>query len=71
MKRILISIIVTITVVTGFAISVCAKKISAYKNAKLPVEQRVDNRISLMSIEEKIEQTAKSVDVLIVYLRFK
>jgi beta-glucosidase len=40
----------------GFAVSAYSQKTPAYKDAKLPIEQRVDNLISLMTIEEKVEQ---------------
>jgi beta-glucosidase len=40
----------------GLATAAYAQKTPAYKNAKLPVAERVDNLISLMSIEEKVEQ---------------
>jgi beta-glucosidase len=50
-KRILI-----ISLLTGTTISVCSQETPAYKDAKLPVAQRVENLISLMTVEEKIEQ---------------
>jgi beta-glucosidase len=40
----------------GFAISAYSQKTPAYKDAKLPIVQRVDNLISLMTVEEKVEQ---------------
>ncbi|MDR2027832.1 MAG: glycoside hydrolase family 3 C-terminal domain-containing protein [Prevotellaceae bacterium] len=45
-----------IVFIVGFAVSAYSQKTPAYKNASLPVEQRVDNLISLMTIEEKVEQ---------------
>ncbi|MDR2286610.1 MAG: hypothetical protein LBE04_03930 [Prevotellaceae bacterium] len=43
MKHIFISIIMTVTAVTGFVPDACSQKIPAYKDVKLPVEQRVDD----------------------------
>jgi beta-glucosidase len=40
----------------GFSIPAMSQKQPDYKNPKLPVEQRVDNLISLMSLEEKVQQ---------------
>jgi beta-glucosidase len=48
--------IISIALIAGFAVSAYSQKAPAYKDAKLPVEQRVENLISLMTVEEKIEQ---------------
>jgi beta-glucosidase len=53
MKRIITSVI---TLIAGFAVSAYSRKTPLYKDAKLPIEQRVDNLISLMTLEEKVEQ---------------
>ncbi|MDR1169974.1 MAG: glycoside hydrolase family 3 C-terminal domain-containing protein [Prevotellaceae bacterium] len=47
---------VTIVFAAGLFLAACTPKEPAYKNASLPTEQRVDNLISLMSLEEKVEQ---------------
>jgi beta-glucosidase len=48
--------IISIALIAGFAISAYSQQQPAYKDAKLPIEQRVDNLMSLMTIEEKVEQ---------------
>jgi beta-glucosidase len=42
--------------IAGFVISTYSQQKPAYKDASLPIEQRVDNLMSLMTIEEKVEQ---------------
>jgi beta-glucosidase len=42
--------------VAGGALGASSQKTPAYKDARLPIEQRVENLISLMTVEEKIEQ---------------
>jgi beta-glucosidase len=53
MKRIVFSILAFIMGSVNIAYS---QNVPAYKDAKLPVEQRVNNLISLMTVEEKVEQ---------------
>ncbi|MDR0726363.1 MAG: glycoside hydrolase family 3 C-terminal domain-containing protein [Prevotellaceae bacterium] len=48
--------IISIALIAGFAVGAYSQKTPAYKDAKLPVEQRVENLISLMTVEEKVEQ---------------
>jgi beta-glucosidase len=45
-----------LAMIAVFAVSAYSQKTPAYKDAKLPIEQRVDNLISLMTVEEKVEQ---------------
>lgn len=40
----------------GFSVSAYSQKTPAYKDATLPIEQRVESLIGLMTIEEKVEQ---------------
>lgn len=49
-------IILTTLLAVGIAVNAYSQRIPAYKNAELPVEQRVDHLISLMTLEEKVEQ---------------
>jgi beta-glucosidase len=48
--------IIFLALIAGFAVGARSQKTPAYKDAKLPIEQRVENLISLMTIEEKVEQ---------------
>jgi beta-glucosidase len=53
MKRIIISVF---TLIVGCVNIAYSQKTPAYKDAKLPIEQRVENLLSLMTLEEKVEQ---------------
>jgi beta-glucosidase len=52
MKR----MIVIFVFIAGLVVCSCREKTLAYKNAELPIEQRVENLMSLMTLEEKVEQ---------------
>jgi beta-glucosidase len=48
--------IIILAFTAGFVFGAYSQNTPAYKDAELPVEQRVDNLISLMTVEEKAEQ---------------
>jgi beta-glucosidase len=50
------SILAGFFLIAGLTFNVCAQKKADYKNPKLSVEQRVDNLMSQMTLEEKILQ---------------
>ncbi|MDR1584477.1 MAG: glycoside hydrolase family 3 C-terminal domain-containing protein [Prevotellaceae bacterium] len=49
-------VFIFLTFIAMFAFNAHSQKTPAYKDAKLPIEQRVNNLISLMTVEEKVEQ---------------
>jgi beta-glucosidase len=49
-------VITILIIIAGFTFVACRQDESLYKNAELPIGQRVDNLMSLMTLEEKVEQ---------------
>ncbi|MDR2859105.1 MAG: glycoside hydrolase family 3 C-terminal domain-containing protein [Mediterranea sp.] len=59
--------IVILSLIAGFTLNVHSEKKPDYKNPKLPIEKRVDNLISLMTLEEKVLQLQSQLTFLNQY----